>query len=164
MDASTLVALVAVVASGLVGGLFFGWSVSVIPGTARTDDRTYVSTMQHINRAIVNPGFIIPFLGLPVVMALAAYLHWRVGERRRAGLLLGATVVYLVGVLGVTFGANVPRNNALEAFDLAGAEPADLGNRRRTYEQGWNRWHQIRAAASVATLVVAAAAIAIDDE
>jgi hypothetical protein len=31
--------------TGLVAGLLYGWTFSVIPGTTRVGDRTYVETM-----------------------------------------------------------------------------------------------------------------------
>jgi uncharacterized membrane protein len=147
-----------------MAGLFFGWSVSVIPGTARISDRNYVSTMQSINRAIVNPGFVITFLIPPMVLGGAAILHWRAGQARRALWLAVGAVSYLVGVLGVTFGGNVPLNNALDAFDLAAADDRQIAEQRAAYEQPWNRWHTLRAAASVFSLACAAAATLADAE
>ncbi|MER6362184.1 hypothetical protein [Kitasatospora sp. NPDC001527] len=47
----------ATTAMGLMSGLFFAFDVSVMPGLAAGDDRTYVTAMQHINAAITNPVF-----------------------------------------------------------------------------------------------------------
>ena len=48
--------------------------MSVIPGTRRVAATNYVDTMQPINRAIINPAFIIPFMGIPVVLGRAAVM------------------------------------------------------------------------------------------
>ena len=40
--------------TGLSAGFFYAWQVSVIPGTKRVVDLTYLETMQSINRAILN--------------------------------------------------------------------------------------------------------------
>lgn len=164
MTARALLTLAAIVSSGLMGGLFFAWTVSVIPGTARTADTVYVSTMQHINRAIVNPGFVVPFIGVPVVLAAAGYLQWRVGEVGKARLLIGAAVLYLVGVLGVTGGGNVPLNNTLESFSLDGATAEAVARHRQDYEGPWNRWHYLRTVASVAAFAMATAAALVGEE
>lgn len=164
MDLTPALLGTSVVATGLVSGLFYGWSVSVIPGTRRIAADSYVETMQHINRAIINPAFILPFLGVPAVLGAAAYLQHRTGNPRRAGLLAGAAATYVVGVLGVTMARNVPLNDALDRFDLVGAEVGAVEGRRRTYESSWNRWHQLRTAASVVAFALTSAAALVGDD
>lgn len=147
-----------IVTTGLVSGLLYGWSVSVIPGTRRVPAEHYVDTMQHINRAIINPAFVVPFLGIPLVLGGAAAMQFRSGDHRRGWLLVGATATYVVGVLGVTIGRNVPLNDALDAFDLDGSTIDAIERRRTTYERPWNRWHYVRTLASVGSFALAAAA------
>ena len=79
MDWKTVLLGVSLVATGLMSGLWYGWVVSVIPGTRRVADANYVDTMQRINRAIINPGFIVAFMGIPIVVAIAAVLQFRGG-------------------------------------------------------------------------------------
>ena len=143
-----------IVATGLMSGLLYGWSVSVIPGTRRVPAGNYVDTMQHINRAIINPAFVIPFMGIPIVLGAAAVMQFRVGDHRRGWLLAGATATYVVGVLGVTIGRNIPLNDALEAFDLNGSTGDALERRRTSYETPWNRWHYLRTAGNLAAFAL----------
>jgi uncharacterized membrane protein len=147
-----------IIATGLMSGLWYGWTVSVIPGTRRVADANYVDTMQHINRAIINPAFIIPFMGIPALIGVAAFLQFRSGDARRGWLLVGAAGTYVIGVLGVTVGANVPLNDALDAFDLARSNDQAIGDRRHSYETPWNRWHYLRTAANVGAFALTAAA------
>ena len=109
-----------IIATGLMSGLWYGWTVSVIPGTRRVADVNYVDTMQHINKAIINPAFIIPFMGIPFVLGVAAILQFRAGDSRRGWLLASANGTYVVGVLGVTIGGNVPLNDALDDIQSRG--------------------------------------------
>ncbi|MFW2332906.1 DUF1772 domain-containing protein [Ilumatobacter sp.] len=165
MDLKTALLAGGIVTTGLMSGLLYGWSVSVIPGTRRVSAGNYVDTMQHINRAIVNPAFIIPFMGIPLVLGGAAIMQFRSGDHRRGWLLAGATATYVVGVLGVTIGRNVPLNDALDAFDLRGSADDAIERRRSSYEAPWNRWHYLRTIASVGSFALAAAAalVATDD-
>ena len=165
MDLKTALLGGGIVTTGLMSGLLYGWSVSVIPGTKRVPAGNYVDTMQHINRAIINPAFVVPFMGIPLVLGAAAVVQFRAGDHRRGWLLTGATATYLVGVLGVTVGGNVPLNDALDAFDLRGSTSDAVERRRTTYERPWNRWHHLRTVASVGsfTLAAAAALVAADD-
>lgn len=64
----------AVVAMGLVAGLFYGFAVGVRPGLANADDRTLIDTMQQIDEAIENPVFFLTFLGAPVL----AWVAWNI--------------------------------------------------------------------------------------
>jgi uncharacterized membrane protein len=158
MDLKTALLGGGIVTTGLMSGLLYGWSVSVIPGTRRVPAGNYVDTMQHINRAIINPAFIVPFMGIPLVLGGATIMQFRAGDHRRGWLLAGATATYVVGVLGVTIGRNVPLNDALDAFDLRGSTGAAIERRRTSYETPWNRWHHLRTAASVGAFALAAAA------
>jgi uncharacterized membrane protein len=158
MDLKTALLGGGIVTTGLMSGLLYGWSVSVIPGTKRVPAGNYIDTMQHINRAIINPAFAIPFLGVPLVLGGAAVVQFRAGDHRRGWLLAGATATYVVGVLGVTIGGNVPLNDALDTFDLRGSTSDAIERRRSSYETPWNRWHYLRTAASVGAFALAAAA------
>lgn len=155
-----------IVATGLMSGLLYGWAVSVIPGTKRVTDIAYISTMQSINKSIINPAFIVPYMGIPLVLAGAAVVQFRTGDNRRGWILAGATATYVVGVLGVTIGGNVPLNNALDAFQLSSSSDSSIASRRQSYETPWNRWHYLRTAASVGAfaLTSAAALVAATDD
>ena len=156
MDLKTALLGGGIVTTGLMSGLLYGWSVSVIPGTKRVPAGNYVDTMQHINRAIINPAFVVPFMGIPLVLGGAAVMQFRAGDHRRGWLLAGATATYVVGVLGVTIGRNVPLNDALDAFDLRNSTSDAVERRRTTYERPWNRWHHLRTIASVGSFALAA--------
>lgn len=147
-----------VLSTGLMSGLLYGWTVSVIPGTRRVPAVAYVDAMQNINKAIINPAFLVPFMGIPVVLGGAAIVQFRSGDARKGWLLAGAAATYVVGVLGVTIGRNVPLNDALEAFDLGGSTSEQITERRHSYESPWNRWHYVRTIASVGSFALASAA------
>ena len=60
-----VVIVLAVLANGLQAGTYYTWATGVMPGLGRTDDRTFVHAMQEMNVAIVNPVFLLSFLGAP---------------------------------------------------------------------------------------------------
>lgn len=148
----------AILFSGMIGGLMFGWTVSILPGLRKVSDLTYVSTMQTINREIINPGFTIPFTITPVVLAVAAFVHFRSGQTRRGWLLASACATYVIGVIVVTVGGNIPLNNTLDEFDISAATSDALSAQRADYEGPWNAWHYARTSASMVALALSAAA------
>lgn len=149
-SAPGLVLGAAMLAMGLVAGLFYAYACSVMPGLARTDDRTLVDAMQQINEAILNPVFALSFFGAPVLTAAAAILAWRSGSRQAARWVVAALVLYALAFV-VTMGVNVPLND-----DLAAAgDPAtirDLAAVREEFEDRWVTWNILRTVASTAAL------------
>lgn len=126
---------------GLSAGLFYAWAVSVIPGTKRISDNSYLETMQMINRAILNPYFFIIFLGPVILLFINTYHEYRIGRAEAFWLLLSASLAYLIGTFGITVVGNVPLNEWLDEFQLEELTTVRLSNIRKGYEQKWNRYH-----------------------
>ncbi|MEL6190736.1 MAG: anthrone oxygenase family protein [Bacteroidota bacterium] len=137
----------AVILTGLSAGLFYAWMVSVIPGTRKLADLTYLESMQSINREILNPAFFLIFFGSPIALAISSIQHVNAGLT--FWLILAATAIYLVGTFAVTAFGNVPLNDSLEALDLATQNESKLTEFRKMYEGKWNRLHVIRTVFSV---------------
>lgn len=157
---SRLVLLLAAVGAALMAGLFYSWSVSVTPGIGRLQDAAYLKAFQEMNRAILNPAFLTCFMGTALMLPLATALHFNDPARVRFWLLLGATLCYLIGVLGVTMAGNVPMNNALDAFPVETASVQELARQRATFEVPWNRLNMIRTiCATLAVLLVTIACL-----
>ncbi|MEU4253884.1 anthrone oxygenase family protein [Amycolatopsis sp. NPDC026612] len=135
---STVVLVAALVAAGLIAGLFYAYACSVLPGLARGDDRTFVEAMRGINVAIVNPVFLVTFLGAPLLAGVAVFLNPGPRPWVIAGFGLLVAVVLLTGVV------HVPLNNALES---GGDDYAAL---RARFETTWVRWNVLRALVSTA--------------
>lgn len=149
MDLFRGVSLVAAtITMGLAAGLFYAYSISVMPGLARTADRSFVEAMQRINVAILNGWFAIVFAGALVWTVLAALLQ--LGADGRAVLLWTVAALVLYGtVLVITFAVNVPLNNELND---AGAPDriVDLAAVRERFEATWVRWNVVRTLAATA--------------
>src|SRR6478752_2811705 len=85
-----------------------------MPALRTADDRTFVTTMQRINVAIVNAWFLICFVGSLALLAAAAVVHLPAGHRTVLPWVVAAFVLYLV-VFVVTRAINIPLNNQLDA-------------------------------------------------
>ncbi|MEQ0563541.1 anthrone oxygenase family protein [Amycolatopsis sp. NEAU-NG30] len=133
---STVVLVAALVAAGLVAGLFYAYACSVMPGLARGDDRTFVEGMRGINVAIVNPVFLLTFLGAPLLAGVAVFASPRPWVIAGFGFLAAMVVITAV--------VHIPLNNALEN---GGDDYAAL---RAAFETVWVRWNIVRALVSTA--------------
>lgn len=139
----------AVIGSGLAAGLFFIFSNTIMASFARLPAAQGIAAMQQINLTIINPAFMVVFMGLTVLslaLAARALLGW--SEAGAAWLLVGAAA-YLVGCFLVTVVFNVPLNDKLAAVDPASAEGATLWT---TYLRDWLPWNHVRTLACTVSL------------
>lgn len=142
---------------GLVAGVFFAFSTSVMRTFAALPPAQGIAAMQKLNVLIINPLFLAAFVGtagLCVVVAVVTLVLWP--DRGTVELLLGCGL-YLCGSFGVTVAANIPRNEALAKLDPeadASAEPW------AEFIRGWTAWNHVRAGASLAACAALVLALA----
>ena len=140
------VLLAATLTAGLQAGTYYTWASGVMPGLARGDDRTFVATMQNMNVAIVNPVFMLSFLGAPLLAGAAIVTS---NNPARPWVIAGAA--FAVASFAISAIGNIPLNNALDA---AGSVDriTDLAAVRSDFESAWVTWNVARALASTASL------------
>jgi uncharacterized membrane protein len=160
MDVFRDVVLVLATASvGLMAGVFFAYAVAVMPGLGRTDDRTFVGAFQAMDRAIVNPLFLIVFVSALAITVFAAAVHLGDESRSAVPWILAAAVLYLV-VFVITVRVNVPLNDAIKA--AGDPEQIDAAAvRERFSEATWVRWNVVRTGLTTAALGCLAIALAV---
>jgi uncharacterized membrane protein len=145
----TVVLLAATLTTGLSAGLFTTWAYSVMPGLARTDDRTFVVALQRLNEAILNGWFALVFGGALVFGVAALLLHLGAPDRSALPWIVAGVVLY-VTVLVVTAAVNIPLNNELARPGDPTRIP-DLAAVRGAFEGRWVRWNIARAVLSTAS-------------
>jgi len=139
-------AILAALGSGIIGGVFFAFSTSVMRALDRMPAPSAAAAMQHINIAIINPWFLGVFLGTAIAclaLTVSSLVRW--GAPGFLYIFAGS-IIYFAGSFGVTILLNVPLNNKLAAADPASAGAAELW---ADYRANWTFWNHIRAAASV---------------
>lgn len=131
--------IITTVASGLIAGLFFAFSASVMLALGQVDDRTFIDTMQRMNRLIQNPVFGLVFVG-SFLGSLAVGVIELTGEARP--VILAGAALTVVSML-ITFTVNIPLNNRLDAAGpVAGV--ADPKAVRLAFEPRWVRFNHVR--------------------
>lgn len=152
---NSIILIATITATALIAGLFYAYSCSVNIGLGRLPDREYLAAMQNINSAILNPFFFMSFMGTLILLPLSAWLNYDQSLSGRFLLLAIASVLYIIGVFGVTMLRNVPLNDMLAAFDLKAAAASDIARLRLSFEQPWLMWHNVRTVACVVCLLLA---------
>jgi uncharacterized membrane protein len=128
-----------------VAGVFALYAHTIMPGLRHTDDRTFVAAFQSLDRAIVNPWFMLSaFLGALVFTAAAALTN--LGRAALPWILVAAGLYVVAFVVTVT--VHLPLNDALKA---AGNPDriADLAAVRERFNEGrWAAWNLVRVLTS----------------
>ena len=153
MDIQNALAAAAALLGAAMGGVYFGFSLLVMPGLSRSPDDAALRVMQQINRS-VGPVFLLLFVGSTAVAvgsAIAELVAWQgaVSAWRLVGDVL------IVAHFFVTAGLHIPRNTAVERLS-----PDDAAAQRtwRATAREWTIGNHVRgwcAFLGAAILIVA---------
>jgi len=149
------ITFLALIGSGLMAGLYFAYSNSVMPALAKMPGPQGIDAMNHINVVILNPLFLTVFMGtavLALLLIVAALLGWSA----KPAWIVAAALLYLAGNIAVTMAINVPMNNALAA---AGADGPNSAMLWANHLDRWVFWNHVRTIACTASLAAFAMAI-----
>jgi uncharacterized membrane protein len=146
--------IAAILLTGLIAGLFYSYDCSVVRGLRNIPDKEYFTAFQSINRAILNPYFFMSFMGSLLILPVVTWLSYKGGGPVSFYLLLAATIIYAIGVFGVTLFANVPLNNQLDQLDVTNAGADALKAFRQKFEPDWNKFNAIRTYAAILSFLL----------
>jgi uncharacterized membrane protein len=156
-DRADVVLTAAVIAMGLLAGLFYAFDVAVMPGLTAADDRTLVDGMQQMIDRIENPFFFLTLLGAPALAGVALSQARRSGSPRTARWIVAGLALYAVMVV-VTVAVHFPLNDELKgAGDPARIE--DPAGVRDDFLAPWVAWNIVRTLASTAAFACLAWAL-----
>ena len=140
--------IVATLLCSLVAGFVFAFAVVVMPGIKSLNEREFIQAFQVMDRVIQNnqPMFVFVWVGSVVLLVVSAVLGF--GQLDAGGrlLIIGATLVYVLGVQLPTMTINVPLNNRLQSLDVDAMNETALRDARAEFEPRWTRWNSIRTA------------------
>jgi len=140
-DLLFVLTLLAALGSGLMAGLFFAFSNSIMQALAKRPAPVGIAAMQSIDETILNPVFFLVFFGtalIGLVLAVMALIGW---EGAGSAWRLAGGLLYLVGSIGITMAFNVPLNNRLAKAVPESAEGATFWSQ---YVSVWTAWNHAR--------------------
>lgn len=138
--------LAATLTMGLMAGVFGVYAHTIMRGLGTTDDRTFIGAFQAIDRAIINPLFMLTFLGALVFSGVAGVLYL-VDDGSVLPWVAVAFGLYLAVVV-ITIAVHVPLNDEIKAA----GEPDQIADRAAVraafHESRWVAWNVVRAVAT----------------
>ncbi|TMM53326.1 DUF1772 domain-containing protein [Maribacter algarum] len=154
MKAQSIILILATLSTGVMAGLFFTWSNTVTSGIGRLSDVEYLRSFQAMNRTILNPAFFLAIFGAAVLLPLSSFLHLRLKPQNLFWMLLIASLLYLIGVIIVTFVGNIPLNTILDKTQLNDISLEDAKTLRESFENKWNLLNWIRTYSALAAFIL----------
>lgn len=140
--------IIAILGTGIVAGAFFAFSTFVLQGIDRAGAAEAARAMRGINVTAVRAPFMIAIFGTALIAAVLLVMAFLGQPAGATWWSITGAVLYLIGVVGVTGGANVPRNNALAA--PADSDAAALAEAWHVFRRGWLAWNHVRTLTSTA--------------
>ncbi|GGF83311.1 anthrone oxygenase family protein [Alteromonas lipolytica] len=120
----------------LMAGIYFAFSVIVMPSLSRLPAQQGATTMRQINRDILSSAFMLLFWGSSVLTLAALFTSPSAMTWLAGGLYLG-------GMLIVTAVGNVPLNRRLEEEGNTNGEAV-----WQHYLVRWTFWNHVRTASA----------------
>ena len=132
--------------SGLMAGLFFVFSVTIMAALAKLTPANGIAAMQSIDVVILSGNFLSIFMGT-ALLSVALIAAWFLGWVPAGGIYaLAGSIAYLVGMV-----FNVPMNDTLAAMK---PESADAAAYWQEYLSTWTMWNHVRTIAGIGSLAL----------
>jgi uncharacterized membrane protein len=138
----------ALLGSALMGGLFFAFGTAVMSSLQRLPAGQGAAAMNLINVRIQNPLFLLVFCGTALICLALPVLAF-VQDTPGKWWIVAGSVLYLAGVIVLSFAVNIPLNDGLAAGTTDWT----------TYLARWNPANNVRAVAGALSVVVFAVAL-----
>lgn len=138
-----------IVFAGLITGLLFAFSNFVMRALALEPNEAGMRAMQRINLEIINPLFLLLFVGSGLMSAVLLYASASELSRPGCSWLMAGSISYLAGPIGTTAAFNVPLNNTLAHSPLSQCDEV-----WPSYVTRWLYWNHWRSALGILALLL----------
>lgn len=151
--------IVCAVGAATAGGALFTFSTFTIEGLKRLPPAHGAAAMQAINRQAPTPLFMLVLLGTGAAfVALGVRAALNLGDPASVYQLI-ASALYIIGVVLLTAGYHVPRNERLDVLDPNSAEGVAYW---ATYLKEWVRMNHVRTIAPLVAAVLLTISLQVD--
>ena len=151
--------IVCAVGAATAAGALFTFSTFTIEGLKRLPPSHGAAAMQAINRQAPTPLFMLILFGTGAAsLALGVRAAMNLGDAASVYQLI-ACALYIVGVVFLTVGYHVPRNERLAALDPNSAEGISYW---ATYLKEWVRMNHVRTIAPLTAAVLLAISLRVE--
>ena len=151
MDLLDISLIFSITFCSLVSGFIFTYAIVVMPGLSNLNDKEFIRAFQVTDAVIQNnqPIFMFTWIG-SIVSLLGTILTSVVGfGLSETWLVVLFSIVYLLGVHGITIAIHIPLNNNIQKVLIEGLNDKAIMDERVKFERKWNYFNNIRTSVSI---------------
>ena len=157
MDLLDISLILSITLCSLVSGFIFTFAIVVMPGLSNLSDREFIRAFQVTDAVIQNnqPVFMFTWVGSIVSLVITIFTSVISFGLAETWLVVLLSVIYLLGVHGVTLAVHIPLNNHVQKVVIEELNDEAIKRERVQFERKWNVFNNIRTSISVsATLLL----------
>ena len=135
-----------ILSCSLVTGFIFTYAIIVMPGLSKLSDKEFLKAFQVTDAVIQNRQRIFMLIWVGSIMSVLSLLLISIAYvgLSETWLIVLVTLIYLLGVQGITILIHLPLNNQIQKLNLEKLKDDNLKNERLNFETKWNFFNNIR--------------------
>ena len=117
-----------------------------MPGLSKLEDKEFIKAFQVTDRIIQNnqPIFILIWIGSIISVLCTIIVSILSLGTLKAWLIILTSLIYLLGVQGITISIHLPLNKHIQNIDIDTTDSQTLSSERKNFETKWNFFNNIR--------------------
>ena len=156
MDLLDVSLIFSITLCSLVSGFIFTYAIIVMPGLSNLNDKEFIRAFQVTDAVIQNnqPIFMFTWIGSIVSLLstiLTSIISFGLSE---TWLVVLFSVVYLLGVQGITIAIHIPLNNQIQKVLIEALNDEAITDERVKFERKWNFFNNIRTSISISVTLL----------
>ena len=156
MDLLDISLIFSITLCSLVSGFIFTYSVVVMPGLSKLNDKDFLKAFQVTDAVIQNnqPLFMVTWIGSILAMLATILVSLVSIGFAEAWLIVLVAFAYLLGVQGITIAIHIPLNNHIQRIKIEDLNDEALADQRQKFETKWNFFNYIRTSIAISVSVL----------
>ena len=156
MDLLDISLIFSITLCSLVSGFIFTYAIIVMPGLSNLNDKEFIRAFQVTDPVIQNnqPIFMLTWIGSIVSLLstiLTSIISFGLSD---TWLVVLFSVVYLLGVQGITIAIHIPLNNQIQKVLIEELNDEAITDERVNFERKWNFFNNIRTSISISVTLL----------
>ena len=156
MDVLDISLIFSITLCSLVSGFIFTYSIVVMPGLSKLNDKDFLKAFQVTDAVIQNnqPLFMFTWIGSILAVLATILVSWISIGFVESWLIVLVAFAYLLGVQGITVAIHIPLNNQIQRIKIEDLNYEALADQRLKFETKWNFFNYIRTSIAISVSVL----------
>ncbi len=156
MDVLDISLIFSITLCSLVSGFIFTYSIVVMPGLSKLNDKDFLKAFQVTDAVIQNnqPLFMVTWIGSILAMLATILVSLVSIGFAEAWLIVLVAFAYLLGVQGITIAIHIPLRNHIQRSKIEALNDEVLADQRLKFETKWNFFNYIRTSIAISVSVL----------